>query len=149
MTGAEFLAVAAVVLVAAVLVEAIVAIFVFLVIGKKKVEGADPSPVIIPWRDGPPNIPYWSSPPESDEQVTTQAPVPTNEPEPLPGVDPDNPPTWKTYQPSPTSRTARLCHCHGRAIEPGSRILWWPVLDGGGAVVLFCEPYVREAGYQG
>jgi hypothetical protein len=60
-------------------------------------------------------------------------------------IDPANPPSWKTYQPQVSrlagkDRHMRACTCHpDRPLEPGQRVLWWPVPHSGGAVRVFCE----------
>lgn len=58
-------------------------------------------------------------------------------------VDPDNPPRWMTYQPKGTRR--HHCTCHQRELEPGERVLWWPIPESGGAVDLYCTETVQEA----
>lgn len=61
---------------------------------------------------------------------------------PLP-VDPQNMPSWKVYAPR-SGASSRSCTCHPhRLLEPGQRVLWWPVPKSGGAVQVFCEEGVK------
>lgn len=55
-------------------------------------------------------------------------PEPVNN-EPLP-YDPEHPPKEVIYKPRPNSPyPAPLCHCHGRPLRTGQRVLLWPVPD--------------------
>lgn len=57
-------------------------------------------------------------------------------------VDPDNPPLTRTYHRQP-GRPVRTCHCHGRPLEDGEPILFWPNPEVEGAFWLVCHPEVR------
>lgn len=71
-------------------------------------------------------------------------------------VNKDSPPTWKTFNPRPNRRSDLpfpTCDCHDKPLEPGRRILWWPLppdKDGRIAVRVFCESAVEgmESGGQ-
>ena len=67
------------------------------------------------------------------------------EPEPekkaLP-IDPDNPPTWKEYRPK--GESTKACACHGRTLEYGERVLWFPQVDPPGSVLILCAEGVSE-----
>lgn len=59
-------------------------------------------------------------------------------------INPDTPPTWKTYNPVNPDAGPKFCRCHGLVINKGERILWWPNPETGG-VDLLCEQGVNEA----
>lgn len=87
-------------------------------------------------------------PQEARDTEHTPRPAPQSEPErqqlaALP-VDPENPPSWRTYQPHP-GRPRRACTCHpDRPLADGQRVMWWPVPDSGGGVHVFCEDGIDE-----
>jgi hypothetical protein len=70
-----------------------------------------------------------------------------DEPEPEPvkkalPINPENPPTWKYFLPRPG--VEKVCHCHGRTLEHGEKVLWFPQIDPPGSVLLFCKDGVDE-----
>jgi hypothetical protein len=74
-----------------------------------------------------------------------RAKVPDTEPakESMP-IDPANPPSWKVYSPR-KGAPGRACACHpDRALQPGQRVLWWPVPVSGGGVNVFCQDGVEQ-----
>lgn len=54
-------------------------------------------------------------------------------------VDPSNPPFPRVYHRRP-DRPVRRCHCHGRELEDGETVLFWPNPDIEGAFWLVCHP---------
>lgn len=66
--------------------------------------------------------PVPTMPTTSDEPETIEQAIP---------FDPDNPPVTKRYKGSGGVK----CSCHGRALEYGEEILWWPTPDGGVHVI--------------
>lgn len=58
-------------------------------------------------------------------------------------LDPSDPPVWKTY--NPRGKPKAVCSCHVRPLEPGERVLWWPIPGSDGMVDLFCTETVQEA----
>lgn len=84
------------------------------------------------WWLGHPVAPKKSSEPAT---AVTEARVPAK------AMDEDNPPKVLIYKPRP-GRALRPCSCHGRPIEPGTSVLFWPNPDG--TVALFCPDGVRE-----
>lgn len=65
---------------------------------------------------------------DEDVEEPDEEPVEDERIEPVP-VDPDNPPTFKVYNPRPDA-PLRNCYCHNTPIEPGAEIIWWPLPDG-------------------
>lgn len=58
-------------------------------------------------------------------------------------IDPENPPTWKVYQPR-EGAPKRACACHpDRELRYGQKVMWWPVPNSGGAVNVYCEDGVQ------
>ena len=87
---------------------------------------------------------FWYLRPRAVEPEPQAAPEPVGEERevPLP-VDPQNMPSWKVYAPR-SGASSRSCTCHPhRLLEPGQRVLWWPVPKSGGAVQVFCEEGVK------
>lgn len=58
-------------------------------------------------------------------------------------VDPNDPPRYTAYNPV-LGHDPMLCHCHGRVLAPGEKVIWWPRVDVPGAVYLFCEETASE-----
>lgn len=57
-------------------------------------------------------------------------------------VDPNDPPSWRTYHRKP-GRPQRTCTCHpDRPLTEGQRVMWWPIPDSGGGVHVLCEQTV-------
>lgn len=60
-------------------------------------------------------------------------------------IDPNNPPRYTQYNPV-LGHATKTCHCHGRELEPGEKVLWWPRADVPGAVYIFCEEMYSKVG---
>lgn len=74
---------------------------------------------------------------------TVDAEVVAEEQASLP-IDPDNPPFPRVYHRRP-GRPPRFCHCHGRELQDGETVLWWPNPDVDGAFWLVCAPEEETA----
>ena len=82
-----------------------------------------------PWYDVP-EVTRALKKPDPEPEPESMAPIP---------VDPNNPPVPRTYNRRPGS-TAPVpkCFCHGRELQSGQQILWWPVPDSG-EVRIYCQ----------
>lgn len=86
-----------------------------------------------------------SSAPEPPEPLADEYDDPPQEDVEARLVDPDDPPWWATYRPREGSGT-RCCTCHGLPIEPGDRVLMWPIKDHPErGMDVFCQRTLREA----
>lgn len=76
--------------------------------------------------------------PQAEPEQRQESASPPDGGLPVP-VDPDRPPTMKIYRPRPgsTAETPR-CACHQRPVNPGDKVLWWPV-PGSEEVRVFCQ----------
>lgn len=86
----------------------------------------------------------WKEEPEDDYSRDWNGnPLPEEKHATLP-INPDAPPTWKTYNPRSQDAPPKFCRCHGVEVQREQRVLWWPNPETGG-VDLLCEQGVEEA----
>lgn len=76
---------------------------------------------------------YWDAPAQEPQGALVE-PEAVQQPVPF---DPENPPTWRIYNPRPGA-PRRSCNCHDEPLSDGQEVLWWPQPNSP-AVMLFCR----------